>query len=116
MESISLEERLFLIDDNSLIEASDTVWSNVKVISVCEESEGVGVVDLVRSRWGCERDQNIIDNMKNLKGREKFFYSSCLHLIRFGIYSLWFIDFDSFARFYNFIDFLEPNWCAEKIE
>lgn len=68
MIAISSEERFFLGKHHALIKASDTMWSNIEGISVSEEIQGVGVIDLVGAAiTGREGNQNIIDDVKNLK-------------------------------------------------
>lgn len=68
VEAVGLEQRLLLVDDHALVERSDAVRSDVEWVGVCQECQGVGVVDFVRaaiSRW--QRNQNIVDDVENLK-------------------------------------------------
>lgn len=68
VEAIGLEQRLLLVHDHTLIERSDAVWSDVEWVGVCQERQGVWVVDFVRAAISCwQRNQNIVDDVENLK-------------------------------------------------
>lgn len=67
VETISLEERLFLVDNNALIEAANAMISDVEGISAGEECEGVGIINLVGASIGRQRHQNVVDYVQNLE-------------------------------------------------
>lgn len=68
METVGLEKRLLLVDDHALIEASNAMISDVEGISVGEECQGVGIIDLIgASIAGRQRHQNVVDYVQNLK-------------------------------------------------
>lgn len=89
METLSLEERLFLVDNHALIEAANAMISDVEGISVGEECEGVGIINLVGASIGRQRHQNVVDYVQNLEILFMVGFNSFdFHLIEHAIYSL----------------------------
>jgi hypothetical protein len=75
--TVSLIKFLRLEQNDTLIKVTHPMGINVEDIGVHEELIGVWIIDFVRALIYRQRNQNVIDDMKNLgfegKGRKTFY-------------------------------------------
>lgn len=87
MMTVGLINAFFLGNNDTLVEASNTMCANIECVCICEETPSIWIINFIqRATSVTQWNQNVINDMENL-------CESKVQIIKIYLFSRRFIDF-----------------------